>query len=446
MKEKITVLLIAVLSTLSLSAQEFGGWTLRQCIEHAIENNLTVMRSENAVEQGKIDVNTNKWARLPNLNGSAGQSYNWGRAGTRVKDEATGNEIVVYKNTNSNSTSFSLNTSVPLFTGFQLPNQYELSKLNLKAAVADLEKLKEDISINVTSYFLQALFNQELYKITEEQIELSKEQLNRIVRLNELGKASPAEVAEVKARLAQDEMNAIQAENNYKLALLDLSQLLELPTPDGFLLVAPDEEIALGALTPPDEIYLEASTTKPGILAARYRLEGSEKSIRIAQSAYYPQLSFSGNLNTGYYSTVSGRSFKQQMDDNFSKYLGFNLSVPIFNRFTTRNNVRKARLQQKDYSIQLDAAKKDLYKEIQQAWYNAVAAEVKYSSSTVTVGANEEAFRLMKEKFENGKATSIEFNESKLNLMRSQSDQVQAKYDYLFRGKILDFYKGMPIE
>lgn len=440
-------LLTATLGTASLSAQENGGWNLRQCIDHAIENNLTVMRAENAVEQSKVDVNTAKWARLPNLNGSAGESFNWGRAGTRVKDEATGNEMVVYKNTNSNSTSFSLNTGVPLFTGFQLPNQYELTKLNLKAAMADLEKLQEDISINVTSYFLQALFNQELLKIAREQVLLSQEQVERIERLHTLGKVSMADVTEVKARLAQDDMNVTQADNNYRLSLLDLSQLLELPTPDGFRVTSPDDEdLLLHILTPPDDIYMQAVGSKPGILAAQYRLEGSEKNIRVAQSAYYPQLSFSGSLGTGYYSTVNGRNFKQQMDDNFSKYLGFNLSVPIFNRFTTRNNVRKARLQQQNYTIQLDETKKELYKEIQQAWYSAVAAEAKYKSSVVAVTAQEEAFRLMKEKFENGKSTSIEFNEAKLNLLRSQSDQVQAKYDYVFRSKILDFYKGMPIE
>lgn len=442
----IILTLVLIILSVSATAQERSGWTLKQCIDYAIEHNLTVLKSENIVEQTNVEVNTAKWARLPNLSASASERFNWGRTTQRIDDPNTGKEMDVYVNTNSNSTSFSASTDVPLFTGFELPNQYSLAKLNLKAAIADSDKIKEDIAINVVSYFLQVLFNKELMKVAKEQITLSEEQLDRIKQLNEVGKTSIAEVAEVKARLAQDEMNYVQAENNYKLALLDLSQLLELSTPEGFFLTDPQEELFVSTLVPPDEIYWEASKIKPGIRAAQYRLQGSERNIRIAQSGYYPRLSFSAGLSSGYYSTRDGRSFGQQMDDNFTKYLGFNLSIPIFNRFATRNNVRRARLQQHNYAIQLDESKKTLYKEIQQAWYNAVAAESKYTSSASAVEANEEAFRLMKEKFENGKATSLEFNEAKLNLMKALSDRIQAKYEYMFRTKILDFYKGIPIQ
>ncbi|MBQ5819179.1 MAG: TolC family protein, partial [Bacteroides sp.] len=171
----------------------------------------------------------------------------------------------------------------------------------------------------------------------------------------------------------------------------------------------------------------------------------SKHSIRIAQSAYYPQLNLNGSLGTNYYSTIN-RTFRQQMGDNFSKYVGLSLSVPIFNRFSTRNRVRSARLQRDNYELQLTETKKTLYKEIQQAWYNAVAAESKYSSSHTAAEAGAESFRLMSEKYENGKANAVEYNEAKQNLMRAQSDELQAKYEYLFRSKILDFYKGKSIE
>lgn len=418
-------------------AQE--GWTLRQCIDYAIEHNIDIRRTQNATEQNKVDVNTAKWARLPNLNGSAAQNWNWGRSASPVDN--------TYSDMNSGSTSFSLNTNVPIFTGFQIQNQYALSKLNLKAAIEDLNKAKEDVSINVASSYLQAVLNLELSKVAQSQIGLSKEQLDRINRLLEVGKASPAQVAEAKARLAQDEMNAVQADNNYHLALLDLSQLLELPTPEDFSLATPESELAFSPLTPPDAIYTEAITNKPGIKAAQYRLDGMEKNIRIAQSNYYPELSFSAGLGTNYY-TVNGESsaFGSQLKNNLNKYVGFNLSIPIFNRFSTRNKVRISRLQQTDMALQLDNVKKGLYKEIQQAWYNAVAAESKYNASEVAVSANEESFRLMSEKFDNGKATSVEYNEAKLNLNKAQSDRLQSKYDYLFRTKILDFYRGRGLE
>mgnify|MGYP001629202075 FL=1 len=428
-----------------LSAQAQEGWTLRQCIDYAIEHNIDIRRTANAAEQSEVSVNTAKWARLPNLNGSAGQSWNWGRTQTAIKNEATGDYSTVYVNTNSNSTNMSVSTSIPIFTGLEIPNQYALAKLNLKAAMADLEKAKEDISINIASAYLQVLFNKELHQVSLGQVELSKEQLARISRLAELGKASPAEVAEAKARVAQDEMNAVQADNNYQLALLDLSQLIELETPEGFTLSAPVVTLDLLPLTPPDEVYQTALTTKAAVQAAQYRLEGSKHSIRIAQSAFYPQLNLNGSLGTNYYSTID-RNFSQQLQDNFSKYVGLSLSVPIFNRFSTRNRVRTARLQQENYALQLDNTKKTLYKEIQQAWYTALASESKYTSSSTAADASEESFRLMSEKYDNGKATAVEYNEAKQNLMKAQSDELQAKYEYLFRTKILDFYKGVPIE
>ena len=211
-----------------------------------------------------------------------------------------------------------------------------MAKLNLKAAIADLDKAKEDIAINIASAYLQVLFNEELHQVALGQVQLSKEQYVRISRLAELGKASPAELAEAKARVAQDEMNVVQTNNNYKLALLDLSQLIELETPEGFSLESPAVNLELVPLTPPDEIFQTAMVSKASIQAAQFRLEGSKHSIRIAQSNYYPQLSLNGSLGTNYYSTID-RTFSQQMNDNFNKYVGFNLSVPIFNRLSTRN-------------------------------------------------------------------------------------------------------------
>ncbi|WP_308764532.1 TolC family protein [uncultured Bacteroides sp.] len=444
MKKKIITLWIAV-GVIPLGSMAQESWTLRQCIDYAISHNISVKQSENAAEQSNVDVSTAKWARLPNLNAGAEQSFNWGRTSRPVQDTVTKVYSSVYENVSSRGTNFSLSTNVPLFTGFSIPNQYALAKLNLKAATADLEKAKEDLAVNVASAYVQVLYNQELSKVAEEQVLLSKEQLSRIEKMNEVGKASPAEFAEARSRVAQDQMSAVQAKNNYQLSLLELTQLLELSTMEGFSIAAPDVQPTFEVLTPPDEIFLTAASNKPSVMAAQYRLEGSKNNIKIAQSGYYPKLSLNGSLGTNYYSTITS-SFSKQMEDNFSKYIGLSLNIPLFDRFETRNRVRAAKLQQQNYSLQLDNVKKGLYKEIQQAWYNALAAESKYQSSDVAVSANEEAFKLMTQKFENGKATAIEFNESKLNLMKSVSDRIQAKYEYMFRTKILDFYKGKPIE
>ncbi|MBM6736128.1 TolC family protein [Mediterranea massiliensis] len=436
---------IALLACLSAGLQAQETWSLRRCIDYAIEHNIDIRQAANTAEQSAVEVNTAKWARLPNLNGSANQSWNWGRTQTAVPDETTGDYSTVYVNTASNGTNMQLSTSIPLFTGLELPHQYSLAKLNLKAATADLQKAKDDISINIASAYLQVLFNQELHDVALGQVELSLQQCQRIESLAGVGKASSAEVADARARVAQDRMTAVQTENDYRLSLLTLSQLIELDSPEGFMLESPSTAITPSPVTPPDDIYQTALTSKASIQAAQYRLEGSKHSVRIAQSGFYPQLNLNGSLGTSYYSTIN-RTFRQQMGDNFSKYLGLSLSVPLFNRLATRNRVRTARLQQENYALQLENAKKTLYKEIQQAWYNATAAESKYASSHAATLASEESFRLMTQKYENGKANAVEFNEAKQNLMKSQSDELQAKYEYLFRTKILDFYKGVPIE
>ncbi len=437
-KQYITFVTIAVLSAGSAMAQK--QWNLKQCIEYAIEHNLTIKQQEAAKDESAVDLNTAKWSRLPDLNGSASHSFNFGRS---LQMDNT------YQQLNTQNTGLNLNTSIPLFTGMQIPNKIALSKLNLKAAVEDLNKAKEDISIQVTSAYLQVLFNEELAKVAHEQVALSEEMLKQKTAFFKVGKASEAELYEAKSRAAQDQLSAVQADNEYRLALLDLSQLLELPTPEGFGIVSPsiDEDKDFSILTSPADIYSEALLIKPSIKAAQYRVEGAQKSIRIAQSGYYPQLSLGAGIATSYYN-VSGRengNFGSQLRDNFSQYIGLSLNIPIFNRFSTRNQVRKARIQQTTLNWQLEDAKKALYKEIQQAYYNAVNAESKFESSRTADEAAKASFNLMKEKYANGKATSTEFNEARTNWLKAVSDRIQAKYDYLFRTKILDFYKGVPL-
>ena len=441
---KKTILLSAIMA-LGIQANAQQNWSLRQCIDYATAHNVTILQAENKVMQSEVETNTAKWARLPNLNASGSQSFNWGRTQTAVKDADTGDYNTKYVNTSSRGTNMSLTSSVPLFTGFQIPSQYNLSKLNLKASMADLQKAKEDLAINIASAYLQALFNKELHQVAQGQVALSQEQYSRIEALEHIGKASVAELAEAKARVAQDELNVVQTFNNYRLSILDLTQLIELETPESFEVADPDEAFHLNPLTPPDEVYANAVLNKPAIQAAQARLEGSKQSIKIAQSALYPSLNLNGSIGTNYYSTLN-RTFSQQWGDNFSRYVGLSLSIPIFNRFATRNRIRTAKLQRDDYALKLESTKKTLYKEIQQAWYNASAAESKYASSATAAEASKASFELTSKKYENGTATAVAYNEAKQNLMKAQSDELQAKYEYIFRSKILDFYKGIEIQ
>ena len=436
MKRTVISLSLTLLGAFQLQAQE--TWDLQRCITHAIEHNLSIKQKEAARNQSEVELNTAQWSRLPNLNGNVGQSFNFGRA---LQADNT------YGNRNTRNTNFSLGTNIPLFTGMQIPNNIALSKLNLKAATEDLAKAKEDISIQVASYFLQVLFNEELAKIAHNQVALSQEQLDRKVAFFKNGKASEAEVLEAKSRLAQDQLSLVQAENNHQLALLDLSQILELPSPENFRISVPDIDGFTADLSMPEEVYAQAMMNKPAIKAAQYRLQGAEKSIKIAQSGYYPQLSFGAGIGTNYYhlSGIENAPFSTQWDQNMNKYLQFSLSIPIFNRFQTRNRVKSARIQHTVLSWQLEESKKALYKEIQQAYYNALAAESKYKSSQSANKSAEASFRLMSEKYANGKASATEYNEMRTAWMKALSDGVQAKYEFMYRSKILDFYKGVPL-
>lgn len=414
-------------------------WNLRTCIGYALQHNISIKQKEVALQQREIDFNTSKWSRLPNLNGNVGQAFNFGRA---LQPDNT------YANHNTRSSQFSLGTTIPLFTGMEIPNTIALNKLNLKAAVEDLEKARQDISLQVTQFYLQAIYSQELLTIAHQQVQLSKHQLQQKQSLFDNGKASESDVFEAMSRVAQDESSAVQADNDYNLAILDLTQLLELPTPEGFSIESPriDTLSALDLINP-EAVYAEAVQSKPSIKAANYRLQGAEKSIRIARSAYYPQISFGAGIGTNYYHVqgIDSQNFSDQWTNNMNKYLQFSMSIPIFNRFSTRNRIRTAKLERNTLAWNLEESKKALFKEIQQAYYNAVASGSKLRSSQAAVQAAEATFHLTESKYENGLANATEYNEMRTQWMKALSNQLQAKYDYLFRIKILDFYRGREL-
>ena len=439
MKIFITATVALLLMPASVLAQQ--QWSLRQCIDYAVEHNIQVKQREVSRMQRELDVNTAKNSRLPDLSAWASESFSFGRGLTAQN---------TYSNTNTSSTSFNLSSSVPLFTGYRIPRTLEMQKLNLEAATADLEKAKNDIRMQVAQAYVQILYNLELCEVANRQIEIDSMHVHRLTEMMKNGKASGTEVAQQEASLAQSRLTATQADNDYRLSLLSLTQLLELPSPEGFTISREvNQELwnEVHTLPSPDVIYQEALIIKPEIQAEQSRLASSAKNIDIAKSAKLPSLSLSGGLGTNYYKTsgLPGDKFFKQLNNNFSQFLGLSLNVPIFNRFETRNNIKNAQLSQYNQQLQLDNVKKNLYKEIQQAYYNAVTSEAKYQSSEQAKRSQEEAFRLMSAKYEYGKANITEFNEAKNNLMKAESDLVRAKYEYLYQNALIDFYRGKDL-
>lgn len=433
-----------LLITLFVSGAVFGQthsgpWTLEECVRHAQDNNITLQQQELQVKQREIQLDNAKGSRLPQVSGSASENFSFGRGLTADN---------TYSNTNTTSTGFSLGTAVPIFQGSRLRNTIKESELDLKAATADLEKAREDMSVAVAQAYVQILYNMELLDVALNQVGIDSLQVERLSAMLENGKASPSQLAQQKAALGQSRLSATQAKNNLNLSLLDLSQLLELPDPEGFSVVRPAVPIDGLLLGDPEDIYAEAIDNKPSVKAEMFRLDATEYTIKSAKGAYLPSISANGGLGTNFYTMSSAPSatFMEQIKHNFSQYLGVSLSVPIFTGFQTRNQVRSAELSRLNQTLQLENTKKTLYKEIQQAYYNAVAASEKYRSSVDAQASALESFELVKAKYENGKANITEFNESRDSWLKAESDLVRSRYEYLYSAKLLDFYRGRPLK
>lgn len=417
-------------------------WSLRDCCEYAVANSITVKQKEKAVEKQGYSLSTARNSRLPNLSGTASQNFSFGRGLT---------EDNIYANTNTSNTSLQLQTAVPIFTGFQIPENIKLNRLNLDAATADLEKAKDDIRMEVAKAYVQILYDQEISAVAHRQVGIDSLQVVRLQAFVQNGRASEAELSRQKATMASSQLTATQADNNTRLAILTLTQLLELTTPEGFQIATPTEEemlhIADLSLTLPDQVYNEALSVKPEIHAQELRLKGSEHSINIAKAGHYPKLNFSAGLGTNYYTTSGfpSNSFGDQIKNNFSQFIGLNLTIPIFDRFSVRNNIRSAKVDRENQRLTLDNTKKKLYKEIQQVYYNALNAQAKENSSRQAVASSKDAFELTQAKYENGKANITEFNEAKNTYMKSESDLVQARYEHLYQRALLEFYRGKEL-
>ncbi|MBO4810600.1 MAG: TolC family protein [Prevotella sp.] len=440
MKKLLLSFIISHLAFSPVGAQE--PWSLERCIDYAVSHNITIEQYKLRTEKQTIQLQTSKASRLPDLNASVGENFSFGRGLTADN---------TYTNKNTSSTNFSVGTSVPIFTGFQIPNQIKLNQLNLEAATQDLEKAKNDIRTQVAQEYVQTLYNMEILDVARRQVTIDSAQVARLQALMDAGRASQAEVSQQKATLAQSRLTVTQAENNLRLALLNLSQLLELDSPEGFSIERPAVPLSCDSVaakeTAPDAIFATALTSRPEIAADQLRLRAADHSIKIAQAGLYPTLSFSAGLGTNYYSTSGFKSdgFGTQLKNNFSQYLGFNLSIPIFNRFQTRNSIRSARLDRVTQQLQFDQTKKALYKEIQQAWYNSIAAAEKLRSSDEARRASQDAFQLVQAKYEQGKTTITEFNEAKNNYLKTESDLTQARFEHLYQQTLLQFYRGEPL-
>lgn len=427
---KTVVAALALVCAVTANAET---WTLEKCIDYALTNNLTVRSRALDVRNAEFDVTAAKDAFLPEVGLSASQSFNLGRG---LTSENT------YADRNTSNFQWGANLSVPLFQGLGNVRRLDYAKASLLAVVEEFEAAKEDVTLNVIAQYLQVLYCNEVYKVALEQIELSDYELKRQQALLEAGKVPEIDMLNARSQLAQDELSATTAKNDYTLALVDLAQLLRLDDIEGFEVASLDDGNVL--MRSADEVFANAKLNNSSVNAGRLRIAAADKNIRVAKSGYMPRLSFTAGIGSSYY-TVSGfdnDKFGHQMKNNFSTYFGFNLSIPVFDAFSTRNNVRRARVSRLSAELQYETACDNLYKAVQQAYYSALGAAKRLESSTVAEDATEKTFAATREKYNLGRATPTDYETAKNNYLRAVSDRVRAKYEYMLRTRILDFYNS----
>ncbi len=437
------ILSLLFISLVGLKAQE--SWSLEKCINHAFDNNISIKRQKLNVEVQKTELKQNKLNQLPGLSASSNYGFNFGE--TAVRDGSD----YVFTTDPIHSISLRVGGSVPVFSGLSQRNTIKKSEKDLLSLQAETERIRNDISLQITSYYLQVLFDKELLNVSKEQYEVSKQQVERTKKLVDAGSQAMGSYLEIKSQAAKEALNVTQQGNSLSLSLLNLAQLLDLEDVSDFDIVYPEiPTVETMNLEDPKSVFNTAIGIMPQIKSSEYSLESSELDVEIAKGGYYPSLSvnYSWTSNGNWYLNDKydyNQSFSSQISDNKNTYVGATLSIPIFNKLQTRNTVKSAKVGVLDAQYALDQQKLDLRKEIQQAYADALAAYNNYLSSKEAVESYKESFRYTEQKFNVGLVNSVDYNVAKTDFIAAQSDLLQAKYAYILRIKILDFYKGIPI-
>jgi outer membrane protein len=322
--------------------------------------------------------------------------------------------------------------------------------------VQNTEKLKNDLSINIALYYLQIIHAQDQLNVAENQLELTLLQVERTEALVAAGSVPEGDLFDIQSQAAREELQVITAQSTLDMSRLNLAQILDLESHANIQVVVPDfSNITASALEPVasvDDIFANAETTLPQIKAAEYSLMSSEKQLSIARGYRSPTLTLSGGYSTRYSSSarspVGDPTYPlwAQLQDGINSYVSVGLNIPIFNGWQIQTNVKNAVLNMQNYQYQLQLAKNTLYKEIQQAHADAVAALKRYLSATKAVASIEEAFRYTEQRYELGLMNFVDYSAAKTRLTTAQSDALQARFEYIFKVSVLDFYNGQPIK
>jgi outer membrane protein len=429
-------------------------WSLGECITYAIDNNIQIKQQVIQTEFQKNSLDLAKLKLLPTLNGSASHNYSFGRALDQTTYQYTSHQTV-------QSNNFYAGGSLNLFSGLQNYNTVIMNQYELLAGEQDLQNIKDNIALSVALDYLQILLNKELVTATADQLQITLQQIEKTKKLVDAGSVARGNLLEIESQSAQEELQLITMKNQLDLSYLNITQLLELKTPVGFEVIVPEITIDTNAIISGniEEIYSLAVVSRPDVKSSELQLKASEYNLKVSKGGRSPRLSFSDSFSTGYsdirqkvlgIDPVTGPiygkySFADQVHDNVNWGLGFTLNIPILNGWQVNKSISNSKLSMENSQYSLEGTKKQLYKNIQQSYADAVAALKQYIASKKAVTSMEESFRYTEQKFNVGLVTSVDYNAAKTQLLKAQSDLAQSKYTYIFKTKVLDFYKGIPL-
>jgi outer membrane protein len=413
---------------------------LKRATELVLENNLQIKQAKFSEAISEVNLSQSKLAIYPTLNANTGLNFNYGRS-----IDLNSNQFINRAITSNNATVIS-NTN--LFQGFRRMNEISQNKVQLEADKSNTQKVKDDLVLAVVTNYLSVLNAQDLLTASRQQLDIANQQLDIEQKFFDVGNRTLADLAQSKSQRATAELNVTNAKNQVDLAFLDLAQLLERDPSIPFEIEKPqiDNIININAAYSAVDVFKTASLNFPDIKLAEFRKQVFEKEIDIAKAGYLPSLSLQNGLNTRYSNgTFFDTSFGEQVRDNFNQFIGFGLTIPIFNGLATKSNVRRANINFQNAMVSEQLAKNNLNKVINQAVYDLRAAEKRFYSAQTAYESSKEAFNVIEQRYAVGLVNSLDFNQAQTNLNRAQFDQIQARYDFIFRSKVIDFYLGNPI-
>lgn len=448
---KINYISIAFVFLIGLSAQaQTKAWTLEECVRYAIKNNISIKNTELDTISANIDKRDAFGNFLPSANLNANHSWNIGLN----QDITTG----LLRNQTTQQTSVGANVGVDIYKGLQNQNTMRRAKLSIVASQYRLIKMQEDIALNVANAFLQVLFNKENLKVQNEQLAINEKQFKRSEELVKAGSIPRGDLLDVKATVATNKQNVINAENALLISKLSLAQLLQLKEFWDFDVIDDtniNDENNIMSVKPID-IYAKAKESRTELKIAQANLEIAEKDVAIAKGGYQPTLTayYGFNSRISYADAYDAQTGQigpakpplEQLNDNKGQNFGLQLNVPVFNGWSVRNNVDRNKVNLEKSKIALEKEDLDLQRNVYTAFTDAKGAMNAHESAIVALENREEAYNYSKEKYAVGLMNSFDFNQSQTLLTNAQSEVIRTKYDYIFKIKILEFYFGIPID